>query len=82
MSNLENNTTELENLLNMAKNLPNANAGGTDNALIVTGTLAADESGNLFIQEPSHTFEEIQEAANNNYRVLAKIDAELLSPNT
>ena len=57
MSNLENNTTELENLLNMAKNLPDANAGGTDNALIVTGTLATQDGVNFYLEDLSHTYQ-------------------------
>jgi hypothetical protein len=79
MSNLENNTTELENLLNMAKNLPDANAGGTDNALIIEATLYTEDGENFSLQSVSKTFEEVQTAILADYRVLLKLDISSLA---
>ncbi len=58
----------------MAKNLPNANAGGTDNALIIEATLYTEDGENFSLQSVSKTFEEAQAAILADYRVLLKVD--------
>ena len=70
MSNLENNTTKLEELLEMAYNLPPVGQGGSA-ALIVRAT-EVDEEG--FPTKLSHSFEEIIAAANAGLVVIAEVE--------
>lgn len=66
----------------MAKKLPDANAGGTDNALIVTGTLATQDGVNFYLEDLSHTYQQIEQAISSNQVPILAVNIGIISTGT